>query len=142
MYSLSPSRVHGSGAHERSVRGADAPPVMRITGTRCPMVGWVGGRAGGWAGGDGSSAVAWATGPAPRAWGFARVRRMSDSPLRVVVAKPGLDGHDRGAKVVARAPVSYTHLDVYKRQAPEWEILDAASADLRRVLTGEEADHG
>ena len=26
--------------------------------------------------------------------------------------------------------------------APEWEILDAASADLRRVLTGEEADHG
>ena len=25
------------------------------------------------------------------------------SPLRVVVAKPGLDGHDRGAKVVARA---------------------------------------
>ena len=28
---------------------------------------------------------------------------MSSSPLRVVVAKPGLDGHDRGAKVVARA---------------------------------------
>lgn len=26
--------------------------------------------------------------------------------------------------------------------APEWEILDAAPADLRRVLTGEEADHG
>lgn len=26
--------------------------------------------------------------------------------------------------------------------APEWEILDAASADLRRVLAGEEADHG
>ena len=25
------------------------------------------------------------------------------SPIRVVVAKPGLDGHDRGAKVVARA---------------------------------------
>ena len=25
------------------------------------------------------------------------------SPLRIVVAKPGLDGHDRGAKVVARA---------------------------------------
>ena len=28
---------------------------------------------------------------------------MSESPLRIVVAKPGLDGHDRGAKVVARA---------------------------------------
>ena len=26
-----------------------------------------------------------------------------DRPIRVVVAKPGLDGHDRGAKVVARA---------------------------------------
>ena len=30
--------------------------------------------------------------------------------VKVLVAKPGLDGHDRGAKVVARAPVSYTHL--------------------------------
>ena len=38
------------------------------------------------------------------------------SNIRVLVAKPGLDGHDRGAKVVARASVSYTHLDVYKRQ--------------------------
>src|SRR6187551_3947646 len=28
---------------------------------------------------------------------------MSEFPLRIVVAKPGLDGHDRGAKVVARA---------------------------------------
>ena len=26
-----------------------------------------------------------------------------DQPLRIVIAKPGLDGHDRGAKVVARA---------------------------------------
>ncbi len=26
-----------------------------------------------------------------------------DSPIRVLIAKPGLDGHDRGAKVVARA---------------------------------------
>ena len=40
-------------------------------------------------------------------------------PIRVLVAKPGLDGHDRGAKVIARAlrdsgmeviSVSYTHL--------------------------------
>ena len=28
---------------------------------------------------------------------------MSQNPLRVVVAKPGLDGHDRGAKIIARA---------------------------------------
>ena len=32
--------------------------------------------------------------------------------------------------------------DPVEPPAPEWEILDAASADLRRVLTGEEADHG
>ena len=30
---------------------------------------------------------------------------MSDRKLRILVAKPGLDGHDRGAKVVARALV-------------------------------------
>mgnify|MGYP001293312539 CR=1 FL=1 len=28
---------------------------------------------------------------------------MASAPIRVLVAKPGLDGHDRGAKVVARA---------------------------------------
>lgn len=28
---------------------------------------------------------------------------MSDVPIRVLIAKPGLDGHDRGAKVIARA---------------------------------------
>jgi methylmalonyl-CoA mutase C-terminal domain/subunit len=48
-------------------------------------------------------------------------------PLRVVVAKPGLDGHDRGAKVIARAlrdagmEVVYTGL----HQTPE-QIVDAA----------------
>jgi methylmalonyl-CoA mutase C-terminal domain/subunit len=30
-------------------------------------------------------------------------RRIQDRPAKVVIAKPGLDGHDRGAKVVARA---------------------------------------
>lgn len=50
-----------------------------------------------------------------------------DKPIRVLVAKPGLDGHDRGAKVVARAlrdagmEVIYTGL----RQTPE-EIVNAA----------------
>ena len=38
----------------------------------------------------------------PRA-AVASLLHMSESPLRIVVAKPGLDGHDRGAKVVARA---------------------------------------
>lgn len=52
---------------------------------------------------------------------------MSDRKIRVVVAKPGLDGHDRGAKVVARAlrdagmEVIYTGL----RQTPE-QIIDTA----------------
>ena len=52
---------------------------------------------------------------------------MSERKIRVLVAKPGLDGHDRGAKVVARAlrdagmEVIYTGL----RQTPEM-IADAA----------------
>ena len=29
---------------------------------------------------------------------------MSEKKIRVLIAKPGLDGHDRGAKVVARTP--------------------------------------
>ena len=49
------------------------------------------------------------------------------APIRVVVAKPGLDGHDRGAKVIARAlrdagiEVIYTGL----HQTPQ-QIVDAA----------------
>ena len=52
---------------------------------------------------------------------------MSEKKIRVLVAKPGLDGHDRGAKVVARAlrdagmEVVYTGL----RQTPEM-IAEAA----------------
>ncbi|HHV78274.1 MAG TPA: cobalamin B12-binding domain-containing protein [Firmicutes bacterium] len=52
---------------------------------------------------------------------------MSDRLIRVLVAKPGLDGHDRGAKVVARSlrdagmEVIYTGL----RQTPE-KIVEAA----------------
>ncbi|MBN2259343.1 MAG: cobalamin B12-binding domain-containing protein [Clostridiales bacterium] len=50
-----------------------------------------------------------------------------ENPIRVLVAKPGLDGHDRGAKVIARAlrdagmEVIYTGL----RQTPE-QIVNAA----------------
>ena len=49
------------------------------------------------------------------------VSPMSEKKIRVLVAKPGLDGHDRGAKVIARAlrdagmEVIYTGL----RQTPE-----------------------
>jgi len=52
---------------------------------------------------------------------------MAERPIRVLVAKPGLDGHDRGAKVVARAlrdagmEVIYTGI----RQTPEM-IAEAA----------------
>ncbi len=51
--------------------------------------------------------------------------------LRVIVAKPGLDGHDRGAKIVARAlrdagmEVIYTGL----RQSPEQIVAAAAQED-------------
>ena len=54
-------------------------------------------------------------------------RRTTSPPIRVLVAKPGLDGHDRGAKVIARAlrdagmEVVYTGL----RQTPE-QIVNAA----------------
>ncbi len=53
--------------------------------------------------------------------------RSSTRPIRVLIGKPGLDGHDRGAKVVARAlrdagmEVIYTGL----HQTPE-EIVEAA----------------
>jgi methylmalonyl-CoA mutase cobalamin-binding subunit len=38
-------------------------------------------------------------GTAHRAW---HNRAMNDRPIKVLIAKPGLDGHDRGAKVLAR----------------------------------------
>ena len=43
------------------------------------------------------------------------------TPLRVVIAKPGLDGHDRGAKVVARALRDAGHEVIYTglRRSPE-----------------------
>ncbi|MGI8456878.1 MAG: cobalamin B12-binding domain-containing protein [Propionibacteriaceae bacterium] len=56
-------------------------------------------------------------------------------PLRVVIAKPGLDGHDRGAKVVARAlrdagmEVIYTGL----HQSPEQIVATALAEDADAV---------
>jgi methylmalonyl-CoA mutase C-terminal domain/subunit len=56
-------------------------------------------------------------------------------PIRVVVAKPGLDGHDRGAKVVARAlrdagmEVIYTGL----HQTPEQIVATALQEDAHAI---------
>lgn len=57
---------------------------------------------------------------------------MNDKPIRVLVAKPGLDGHERGARVIARAlrdagmEVIYTGL----RQTPEMIVEAAIQEDV------------
>jgi methylmalonyl-CoA mutase C-terminal domain/subunit len=57
------------------------------------------------------------------------------NPIRVLVAKPGLDGHDRGAKIVARAlrdagmEVVYTGL----RQTPEMIVNAALQEDVQVI---------
>ncbi|GIF65910.1 methylmalonyl-CoA mutase [Asanoa ishikariensis] len=62
--------------------------------------------------------------------------------IRVVVAKPGLDGHDRGAKVVARAlrdagmEVVYTGLHQTPEQIVETAIQEDADAVGLSVLSG------
>jgi methylmalonyl-CoA mutase C-terminal domain/subunit len=62
--------------------------------------------------------------------------------IRVVVAKPGLDGHDRGAKVVARAlrdagmEVIYTGLHQTPEQIVETAIQEDAGAVGLSVLSG------
>jgi methylmalonyl-CoA mutase C-terminal domain/subunit len=64
------------------------------------------------------------------------------SRIRVVVAKPGLDGHDRGAKVVARAlrdagmEVIYTGLHQTPEQIAETAIQEDADAVGLSVLSG------
>lgn len=58
-----------------------------------------------------------------------------NQPIRVLVAKPGLDGHDRGAKVIARAlrdagmEVIYTGL----RQTPEMIVNAALQEDVQVI---------
>jgi methylmalonyl-CoA mutase C-terminal domain/subunit len=57
------------------------------------------------------------------------------SPIRVLVAKPGLDGHDRGARIIARAlrdagmEVIYTGL----RQTPEMIVNAALQEDVQVI---------
>ena len=60
---------------------------------------------------------------------------MPDRKLRILVAKPGLDGHDRGAKIIARAfrdagfEVIYTGL----HQTPEQVVATAIQEDVDAV---------
>ena len=72
-------------------------------------------------------------------WGYSfaevTMTSMDDRKIRVLVAKPGLDGHDRGAKVIARAlrdagmEVIYTGL----RQTPEMIAAAALQEDVDAV---------
>ncbi len=61
--------------------------------------------------------------------------KAKERPLRILVAKPGLDGHDRGAKIVARAlrdagfEVIYTGL----HQTPEMIVAAAIQEDVDAV---------
>ncbi|MBI3456392.1 MAG: cobalamin B12-binding domain-containing protein [Candidatus Rokubacteria bacterium] len=60
---------------------------------------------------------------------------MSDRPLKVLIAKPGLDGHDRGAKVVAHAlrdaglEVIYSGL----KRTPEEIVAEAVQEDVEVI---------
>jgi methylmalonyl-CoA mutase C-terminal domain/subunit len=63
---------------------------------------------------------------------YARAEMMTERTIRVLIAKPGLDGHDRGAKIIARAlrdagmEVIYTGL----RQTPEMIASAALQEDV------------
>ena len=67
---------------------------------------------------------------------------MAEERIRVVIAKPGLDGHDRGAKVVARAlrdagmEVVYTGLHQTPEQIVETVVQEDADAVGLSVLSG------
>jgi methylmalonyl-CoA mutase, C-terminal domain len=68
--------------------------------------------------------------------------RVARRRLRVVVAKPGLDGHDRGAKIIARAlrdagmEVIYTGLHQTPEQIAETVIQEDADAVGLSILSG------
>src|SRR5215208_4968212 len=67
---------------------------------------------------------------------------MSDRKLRILVAKPGLDGHDRGAKIVARALADAGHEVIYTglHQTPEMiattAVQESADAVGLSVMSG------
>ena len=67
---------------------------------------------------------------------------MAERKIRVLVAKPGLDGHDRGAKIIARAlrdagmEVIYTGLHQTPEQIVETAIQEDADAVGISILSG------
>src|SRR6201997_4486239 len=69
----------------------------------------------------------------------------TERKIRVVVAKPGLDGHDRGAKIIARAlrdagmEVIYTGLHQTPEQIAETVIQEDADAVGLSILSGAES---
>jgi methylmalonyl-CoA mutase C-terminal domain/subunit len=64
------------------------------------------------------------------------------NPIRVLVAKPGLDGHDRGAKIVARAfrdagmEVVYTGLHIMPEQIAEIAVQEDVNVIGLSILSG------
>ena len=68
---------------------------------------------------------------------------MADKRLRILVAKPGLDGHDRGAKIIARAlrdggfEVVYTGLHQTPEMIAEAAVQEDVDAVGLSVLSGE-----
>ena len=61
--------------------------------------------------------------------------RTMNQPLRIVVAKPGLDGHDRGAKVVARALRDAGHEVIYTGlRRTSQQIVDTVRDEDARFL--------
>jgi methylmalonyl-CoA mutase, C-terminal domain len=70
------------------------------------------------------------------------MRPPTEKKIRVVVAKPGLDGHDRGAKIIARAlrdagmEVIYTGLHQTPEQIVETVIQEDADAVGLSILSG------
>ena len=69
-------------------------------------------------------------------------RAMKEKPIRVLIAKPGLDGHDRGAKVVAHAlreagmEVIYTGLHQTVEQIVEAALQEDVDAIGLSILSG------
>ena len=72
-------------------------------------------------------------------------RQVMATPLRIIIAKPGLDGHDRGAKVVARALRDAGHEVIYTglRRTPEQIVRIAMDEDAQVVgLSSLSGAHG
>ena len=78
----------------------------------------------------------------PRPQPPCRMQASTEKKIRVVVAKPGLDGHDRGAKIIARAlrdagmEVIYTGLHQTPEQIVETVIQEDADAVGLSILSG------